>query len=428
MLNNSNLSRYVYTFAYNDNQTILYNSLNRSVILLDNEKLNNNFKNLSGDEINQLKEMDFLNDNNNPLRKITEIYDNCNSDVLNLIIELTQKCNLQCTYCYQEDWSKSDKISLDTIEKILVYTRNCLESKNYTKLSVNFIGGEPLVESELLILIYDKLKLLCDELAIKFQIDIDTNGVLLTREFLSKLDNVNLSVSLTLPDDHDIKRVTKSGQSTYDTIVSNLILCKDIFESKDKNCKLFIRYNVDYYNKSKFPEFLDHLLATGLKFYAYTAYTFEHECNPYKNTWSLNDYKIWNSSEGIDILIDKGFHITHSPNVGVIPCKAYYKHSLKIYADGYLGLCNGHSPTLKKFKIDDVYNDIDNVIEFFPEKKQKPFANSTCSNCKELALCGGARFCKDKFCEYGDLNLETYLKTYVKHMLIGNSNYFLFNK
>lgn len=69
MLNNSNLSRYVYTFAYNDNQTILYNSLNRSVILLDNEKLNNNFKNLSGDEINQLKEMDFLNDSNNPLRK-----------------------------------------------------------------------------------------------------------------------------------------------------------------------------------------------------------------------------------------------------------------------------------------------------------------------------------------------------------------------
>ncbi len=426
MINNSFLSKYIYTFEYDNNQTILYNSLNGSIVLLENKYLDNDFKSLDMDQKKQLEEMGFLLDSSKAYQQIIEAYDNCKSDRLSMIIELTQKCNLRCIYCYQEEWIREDRISNDTIEKVLKYIENCIKSEDYKVMDVNFIGGEPIIEQEFLLLIYDKLIKLCKELNVKLQIDIDTNGVLLTREFLEKLENVNLSVSLTMPNDHNVKRLTLDGQATYDTIINNLIKCKDIFESSEKNCNLVIRYNIDQENKIYFSKFLDDLQGTGLKFTVYTAYTFEHECNPYKNTWDLNSYKIWNSSECIDLLIERNLLVTHKPNISISPCKAYYKHNLKIFSDGYLGLCNGYYPNLKKYKIDDVYNNINRVIELFPEKKEKPFNNVTCNNCRELAICGGTRFCKEKFCEYGFVNLEAYVKTYVKHILNGNDNFFPF--
>ena len=62
-------------------------------------------------------------------------------------ITLTESCNLDCTYCYENHKSKNE-ISLDTIKEIIY--KEMTENNGFTEVEFDLFGGEPFLEFELI--------------------------------------------------------------------------------------------------------------------------------------------------------------------------------------------------------------------------------------------------------------------------------------
>lgn len=69
--------------------------------------------------------------------------DNYSREINYLRISLTDKCNLSCVYCKEED----DKIEEEYVNDILNFDDYKFIIRNFKELGVNkikFVGGEPL--------------------------------------------------------------------------------------------------------------------------------------------------------------------------------------------------------------------------------------------------------------------------------------------
>lgn len=146
--------------------------------------------------------------------------------------QLTEDCNLACTYCYQINKSKN-KLKIETAKKFIdmfieeSYNPN---SEFYYKIApgivIEFIGGEPLLETKLMDEIYDYFR---NQLISKNHpwalysiISTISNGVNYelesTQKFLRKNKDL-LSFSISLDGNkelHDSCRVFHNGKGSYD--------------------------------------------------------------------------------------------------------------------------------------------------------------------------------------------------------------------
>lgn len=111
-------------------------------------------------------------------------------------IDITNKCNLNCLYCYNKTNSLSDKeLSDDELKQVITKVINELNP-----LYVSFSGGEPLLRSELLIQLIQKLK------EKNIGVHLNTNSLLMTKDIAKKLgelkvDKININIdSLTCQD------------------------------------------------------------------------------------------------------------------------------------------------------------------------------------------------------------------------------------
>ena len=145
--------------------------------------------------------------------------------------QVTDACNLACTYCYQIN-KKTRRMSFETaklaIDKLLSGEDGFGEYINPNEVSaivLDFIGGEPFLEIELIDKIVDYFKLRTIELrhpwATKYSISVCSNGVLYkdprVQRFLQKNKNV-LSFNVTVDGTqelHDACRVFPDGSPSY---------------------------------------------------------------------------------------------------------------------------------------------------------------------------------------------------------------------
>ncbi|MDX1301830.1 radical SAM protein [Photobacterium sp.] len=422
-MNNYGLNKYVFEVGYDKENSILYNSINRATVLLEREKLQDGVIRGSEGELDELRRLGFFLSDVEAISHIQNTYNNFYSNRLEIIIELTEKCNMDCVYCYQSQWNKNSNISSATIDKTIKYIENCFKTGEYSGLQFYFFGGEPLLQKRKILEIYKKAKSICENHNALIWIHIDTNGVLLAPEFIEEFDNLRVAVSLTLQVDHDKKRLTRGNKANYIAIERNIVSCNRIFIN-DSRKELIIRYNSDSTNKKYLPEFFGHMKNLGIKYTPKIAYTHEHKYNHYKNGMSYDEFKLWNSSQVIDLSIEHGLNVLQSPSLLKTPCRAYYRHNIKIFADGRVGLCNGDFTGRKCLKINDIYTNPNKLLELAQEKNMSPFNNDTCISCREIAICGGKHFCRDNPCNYGTVDLEIFLRTYVKQTLLGNQHYF----
>ena len=145
--------------------------------------------------------------------------------------QVTDACNLACTYCYQIN-KKTRRMSFETaklaVDKLLSGEDGFGEYINPTispAIILDFIGGEPFLEIELIDKIVDYFRERAIELdhpwAEKFIISICSNGVLYkdprVQKFLQKNHNI-LSFSVTVDGTqelHDACRVFPDGKPSY---------------------------------------------------------------------------------------------------------------------------------------------------------------------------------------------------------------------
>ena len=156
---------------------------------------------------------------------------------------VTEDCNLRCKYCYISHKTSNKKMNFETAQKFIDLILSD-KIKHAPAIIVEFIGGEPFLEVELIDKICDYFKLKAYELGNNwfwnYRINITTNGINYSckevQKFISK-NKGKISVSITLDGNekkHDLQRVFQDGSGSYKVIVENIPLYIEQFRPATK--------------------------------------------------------------------------------------------------------------------------------------------------------------------------------------------------
>lgn len=152
--------------------------------------------------------------------------------------QVTDACNLRCTYCYQINKSTHSmplQVAQDFIDMLLENDENTqqyLDTRACDAVIIEFIGGEPFLEVELMDQIMEYFIRRCIEEDHPWQyhwrISISSNGVLYfepkVQEFIKKyFDHLSFNISIDGNKQlHDACRVFPDGSGSYDKAIAGV--------------------------------------------------------------------------------------------------------------------------------------------------------------------------------------------------------------
>lgn len=151
-------------------------------------------------------------------------------DTMNLLIlDLTNKCNLACNYC-SVDTGESGKL-MDS-QTALSALEQVLDLDNVDEnLTIEFSGGEPLLNYELLYSFVHNAKKIAEKSHIDIKFTIQTNGILLNEDRINFLIDNNVEIGLSIDGTkkvNDKNRVFRNGTGTFDIIIQNIHKIKSL--------------------------------------------------------------------------------------------------------------------------------------------------------------------------------------------------------
>lgn len=253
-------SRYNTLFASKRNGWLLFNSVSRAFMTVEEDQLET-VRGIQNDPEGfdyssvpmlymQLRGLGFLVEDTRDddyynvakLRNLTFLYAD---DALNLTIAITRACNFDCSYCFEGNRT-GKPMSPEVEEKLIRFIRGYRTNR----LNIVWYGGEPLLAFDRILSIDKKIK----EMGKSCYASMITNGYLLTEEKIAKLNELNIGyLQITLDgneETHDSRRYRKDGGKTYATILENV---GKVMES-DFRGTLHIRVNVDSRNEEQFAD------------------------------------------------------------------------------------------------------------------------------------------------------------------------------
>lgn len=299
----------------------------------------------------------------------------------NITFVVTERCNLRCTYCYEshEAHACGKKMTKEVgkrgVDMILNDTllNGYFSKEENPGLILEFIGGEPLLEIDLMDYITDYFKIRAFELnhpwATNYMISISSNGLLFNSEKVQKyLDKNKGHVSMTITIDgnkelHDSCRLLPNGEGSYDIVEKSVI--NSVKLGYGDNTKITLApENLDF-----IPEAFKNTWGLGIR-------VIYSNC-VYENVWKLEDstklyYKL---KEVADYLIDNKLYDTlgcslFDEGIGVelVDTKNYCGGNGSMLAIGPDGVCYPclrymeHSMKNKRklFTCGDIYNGLEN--------------------------------------------------------------------
>jgi uncharacterized protein len=196
--------------------------------------------------------------------KYIDSFQNRETVVKALCLHIAHDCNLACKYCFAgegEYHGRRALMSLDVGKKALDFlVRN---SGNRVNLEVDFFGGEPLMNWQVVKDLVAYGRSLEEPNHKKFRFTLTTNGVLLDDEVLEFANKEMANVVLSIDGRkkvHDRMRPHRGGQGSYDEVVPKY---KKVAESRNQ---------MDYYvrgtftrNNLDFAEDVKHLADEGFE-------------------------------------------------------------------------------------------------------------------------------------------------------------------
>src|SRR5260370_10039053 len=152
------------------------------------------------------------------------------SDTLKVTVLTTLQCNFACDYCIQGDhgdYNKSAaKMSMETAARVAAWTESRLDAIAPKRLVVTFFGGGPLLNMPVLYDLAERLHGAARARGIEILLNIITNGLLLSREMVERLNPLGLNgIKVTLDGDrdaHNRSRPLRGGQGTFDRIIATV--------------------------------------------------------------------------------------------------------------------------------------------------------------------------------------------------------------
>lgn len=325
---------------------------------------------------------------------------------LRLVVLPTYKCNLRCTYCFEEDCKElNDKLDETKISQIVSFVNHELTNplRHYKKVALTLFGGEPFLYPKECAILLREISQIAGSHNLGMKVSAITNGTLITDQIIEELIkpyNIRLQITLDgMKPQHDKKRKYANGKGTFEEIVGT------INHLNQHGCAALIdlRLNVDHENiesiETIFSEFGD---KTGYMYVGLLRPAGHNSCNA-DSCVSDNDYltkirpnilktirKYKAATRFIPFgkqrpcaLVRVGCFII-DPSLTVYKCDNLVGR--KEYAVGHI--CDG-----KLVKGE----------QYYTQAVWTPFDNQSCLNCKLLPACG-------KSCAYkcllakGDMN------------------------
>lgn len=173
---------------------------------------------------------------------------NHNEEELGLIILTTRNCNFSCIYCYESH--NNSRLTKSTAEQLIRAVEDYHKQHPLLKIiSVEWFGGEPLLEKEIIYFISDELISYCEKNDLIYSSSITSNGYLLDQETQMNLLERKVSVFQITVDGtkeiHNRNRPLKNGKGTWDVINKNLEILKE--NKKPYHVRLRTNYSYDTY-------------------------------------------------------------------------------------------------------------------------------------------------------------------------------------
>ena len=216
------------------------------------------------EEVNKLKEDGqlFTEDIYQPF--VEEFKENRQTVVKALCLHIAHDCNLACKYCFAEEGEYHGRRALMSFEvgkKALDFL--VANSGNRVNLEVDFFGGEPLMNWDVVKQLVEYGRSLEEPNNKKFRFTLTTNGVLLNDEIMEYLNKEMSNVVLSLDgrkEVNDNMRPFRTGQGSYDLIVPKFQKLADSRQQTNYYVRgTFTRENLD------FSEDVKHFADLGFK-------------------------------------------------------------------------------------------------------------------------------------------------------------------
>ena len=184
------------------------------------------------------------------------------TETLKITVLTTLQCNFACDYCIQGDHGDYNKtaakMSIDMAERLGGWVESRLDTLAPERLVLTFFGGEPLLNMPVVYYLAERLHEACGARGVQILINIITNGLLLTREMVERLNPLGLSgIKITLDGDreaHNVARPLRGGQGTFDKIIANVRAVADL-------TRIAVGGNFEMETADSYPALLDFLAA-----------------------------------------------------------------------------------------------------------------------------------------------------------------------
>lgn len=185
-----------------------------------------------------------------------------------LVVKVASRCNLNCTYCYM--YNKGDSsfkiqpkvISDDVIDAILKEVVEHCRQNELTKFDIVLHGGEPLLAGRKKIQFFiDKAREITTETGICFNFSVQTNGLLLTKEWCEFFNINSISLGISIDGAREVNdrfRIDHKGKGSYDRIVKAIELANNHYTYEDLGLLSVLDVNSDPIDS------FNHLLSLGV--------------------------------------------------------------------------------------------------------------------------------------------------------------------
>ncbi len=435
-------SKYNIYFEYK-NSYYLFNTIHCGFAKINknNKKLINKYKtdkfkksNLPKNFFQKMYEKQFIvgaESNEKDILKSKFVVNNYQKNMMAILITITFDCNFNCIYCYENN--KKIKMDEKTINKMLKFITQ--KAKKYNKLIFTWFGGEPLLETEKMKKITNKIVNLCNKNNCSYKFKIVTNGYLINK-ILDNVEKLKLSyfqITLDGPKDiHNKKRSLKNGEGSYERIMSNIRKLNKL--KTDIPIDINIRINIDKENYIYIKKLIDEI--EDFKNQENNLYLTVPPVSPnsiedlnkcfttkkYAEQVELDIYKYAQKKELSTYLSD--FNLVPFPRT-YADCSALQNNSIIIGPKGNVYKCYKQLMTEEGVvgKLNRKGNIVYNYENLSFWSNYDPFKDKKCKDCKYLPLCYGnclynRRISNNKVgCKTLKYNLKEKLKMYLNQKL-----------
>lgn len=235
------LSKYNYIIN-SKNEILIWNTIRGSLMTFTqdyyNNLINEKFDLFTDEEIKVLTKNGILIEDNvveldNVLNRKQELK---NSSSSSYTIALTQNCNAHCYYCYQSEsvFENNRKLIKNDYDKIVDFI---IKTKK-DKVKITWFGGEPLIRSDIIAYISEKLI----NKNVNLESVIITNGLLLSSLDINTLKNkwkiCEIQVTFDgLYQNHDKRKCFAFGKNNFEKIIEKFQKSKNtILDQKCIQC------------------------------------------------------------------------------------------------------------------------------------------------------------------------------------------------